>query len=46
MPESVKVALYIFAVCSVVFTVGACLFFRGARVNECDCFGEGCKEEG
>jgi len=39
MPESVKVALWIFGLCCIVFTVGACLFFKGAKQNDCDCFG-------
>lgn len=39
MPESVKVALYIAALCSIICTVGACLFFKGAKQNDCDCFG-------
>lgn len=39
MPELVKVALWIACLCSLVFTVGACLFFKGAKQNDCDRFG-------
>lgn len=39
MPESVKVALWIFCLCSIVFTVGACLFFKAAKQNDCTDFG-------
>lgn len=36
MPESVKVALYIAAVCSVICTVGCCLFFTAAKRNDAE----------
>lgn len=39
MPESVKVVLWIVCLCSIVFTVGACLFFHGVKRNDCDGFG-------